>query len=357
MRRAGEAMLRAVRQAGYIVLTLWGVVTLLFFLFNVLPGDPSRMLTGQRADQATLDNIRRDLGLDLPLGRQYALYVNDLLPLSLDRSGDAARYPAAAALASLGTWRLVAKAPYLRTSYQTRQPVGAMVAKAAPASLALATAAILITIAAGIPLGMACAARRGSRFDQLCLTLTSLGMSLPSFFAAILVGWLFAFALGDITGLNLTGGMYRYGIDSKHLAPENLVLPALTLGVRPLSVVVQLTRDSLLSEMRSDYYRAAMAKGLDARQALRRHALRNALNPVVTAISGWFASMLAGMVFVEYIFGWKGIGYMLVDSLNQYDFPVVMGCILLIAAVFIGANLLTDAAYRALDPRIRISKP
>jgi len=182
-----------------------------------------------------------------------------------------------------------------------------------------------------------------------------LGMSLPSYFAAILMAWIFAFLLKDYTGLSITGSLFEYDLNGKYLAPQNIILPGITLGLRPLSVVVQLTRNSLDQQMKQNYFRTARAKGLSVNQAIRRHALKNALNPVVTAISGWFASMIAGMVFVEYIFSWKGIGFMLVEALNQYDFPVVMGCILIISTIFIGINYLTDFVYTLLDPRIRLS--
>ncbi len=337
----------------YILLILWGVVTLLFFLFNILPGDPARMLTGQRTDKATVDNIKRDLGLDLPVWQQYFLYLNDVSPLSIDKRSEQARY-GGITLLPLDTKRIALKMPYLRKSYQTKQPVSQMIWQAAPASLLLAYTSILLAIVVGIPLGVVSAMKADSWIDKLSLSVSSIGMSLPSFFSAILIGWIFAYLLGNLTGLNLTGSLYEYSLDSKHLALHNLILPTITLGIRPLSVVVQLTRNSLLTEMKSDYFRTARAKGLSYRKAIWKHALLNSLNPVVTALSGWFASMLAGMVFVEYIFAWKGIGYMLVDSLSQYDFPVVMGCILFISVIFIIMNNLTDLAYKILDPRIRI---
>jgi peptide/nickel transport system permease protein len=340
-------------ESGYILLILWGVVTLLFFLFNILPGDPARMLTGQRTDKATVENIKRDLGLDLPLWKQYFLYINDVSPLSIDQRTENARYQGIT-LIPVASKRVVLKMPYLRKSYQSKQPVSEMIWKAAPASLLLAFTSILLAVIVGIPMGVVSAMKADTWIDRLSLSFSSIGMSLPSFFAAILIGWIFAYVLGNITGLNLTGSLYEYGADSRYLALQNLILPTITLGIRPLSVVVQLTRNSLLTEMKSDYFRTARAKGLSINKAIWKHALRNSLNPVVTALSGWFASMLAGMVFVEYIFAWKGLGYMLVDALNQYDFPVVMGCILFISVIFIAINNLTDLAYKILDPRIRI---
>ena len=191
----------------HIILILWGVVSLLFFLFNILPGDPARMLTGQRTDKATVDNIKRELGLDMPLGKQYALYLNDLSPLGLDKKPPYERYKSLTLL-PLGNYKLTLKFPYLRKSYQTKQHVSQMIGKAALPSLLLAFSSILFAVMVGIPIGVLSAAKPNSWFDRTALSVSSLGMSLPSFFAAILIGWLFAYVLGQFTGLNLTGSMY-----------------------------------------------------------------------------------------------------------------------------------------------------
>ena len=182
-------------------------------------------------------------------------------------------------------------------------------------------------------------------------------MSLPSFFASIIMAWLFGFVLHNYTGLNMTGSLYEvddYGRGS-FLQLKNLILPALTLGIRPLSVIIQLSRNSLLEVLSMDYIRTATAKGLSKFTIIFKHALRNALNPVVTAVSGWFASLLAGAVFVEYIFAWNGIGKEIVDALNKMDLPVVMGAVLFIASIFVIINILVDLIYGWLDPRIKIS--
>lgn len=181
-------------------------------------------------------------------------------------------------------------------------------------------------------------------------------MSLPSFFAAILFAWIFGFLLHEFTGLNMTGSLY--GVDDfgngSHLQWRNIILPAIVLGIRPLGVVIQLMRNSLLEVLSQDYIRTARAKGLSEIRIIRKHALKNALNPVVTAISGWFASMLAGAVFVEYIFGWNGLGKEVVEALNTLDLPVIMGSVLVIAATFVVINILVDVIYAWLDPRIRL---
>ena len=181
-------------------------------------------------------------------------------------------------------------------------------------------------------------------------------MSLPSFFAAILIAWFFAYVLADYTHLNMFGNLYTvddYGT-GEYLDIKNLILPALTLGIRPLETLTQLTRNSLLEALSQDYLRTAKAKGMSLGRVVFRHALRTALNPVVTSASGWLAGLLAGAVFVEYVFDWKGMGVVIVNGLDQYDFPVVMGAILFICVLLIVINILTDILYAVLDPRVRI---
>jgi len=349
-------------QVGYAVLVLYGVVSLVFLLFIILPGDPAQMMVGQRSDEQTLTNIRNEYGFSEPVGVQYLMYLNDLSPIGIivkNASGfapTADRFEHYKTLLPLGKHtRLVLKFPYLRNSYQSKQSVNELLMNALPQTLILALVSIAIAAFFGIIMGLVAAYFKGTVFDKGLVSLTALGMSLPSFFAAILMGWIFAYLLESYTHLNLTGSLYEMNAitGAQHLALYNLILPALTLAIRPLSVFIQLTRNSLLHETTSDYFVTALAKGNSKIGAMRNHALKNALNPVITVISGWFASMLAGVVFVEYIFGWKGIGQLLVNALNNYDFPVVMGCILTIAFLFLLINMSVDVIYRWLDPRIR----
>ena len=181
-------------------------------------------------------------------------------------------------------------------------------------------------------------------------------MSLPSFFVAILNAWIFAFVLVKFTGLNMSGSLYwvdDFG-NGSYLELKNLILPAFTLGLRPLAIIVELTRNSLLEVMTQDYIRTAKAKGLSKSRIILKHALKNALNPVVTAVSGWLASLLAGAVFVEFVFDWKGIGVVIVNAIDKYDFPVVMGAVLFISIILIFINFFVDIIYGLLDPRIRL---
>ena len=181
-------------------------------------------------------------------------------------------------------------------------------------------------------------------------------MSVPSFFSAILFAWFFGFVLHKYTNLEMTGSLYElddFG-EQIHIKWKNLILPAFVLGIRPLAVVIQLMRNSLLEVFNQDYIRTAKAKGLSQFQIIKNHAIKNALNPVVTAISGWFASMLAGAVFVEYIFGWNGLGKEIVNALNTLDLPVIMGSVLIIALLFIIINIFVDIIYGWLDPKVKL---
>jgi peptide/nickel transport system permease protein len=182
-------------------------------------------------------------------------------------------------------------------------------------------------------------------------------MSVPSFFSAIIFAWIFGFLLKDFTGLEMSGSLYElddYG-ESFHLKLKNLLLPSLVLGIRPLAVISQLMRNELLNILNQDYIRTAKAKGLSKFYVIKNHAIKNSLNPVVTAISGWFASLLAGAVFVEFIFGWNGIGKEIVNALNLLDLPVIMGSVIVIAFMFILINIFVDIIYIKLDPRVKLN--
>lgn len=350
-----------IRKILYSLAVLWGVVTLVFFLFNIVPGDPVRMMLGQRADEADVQAIREELGLNQSILKQYADYLNDLSPLSFyendgakpDKYDDFKHY---CVLAKIGDVDMVLKTPYLRYSYQSKRPVGTILSEAFPNTLILAAAAISFALIVGVLIGILTAVYNTEFLNKLTLFITTIGMSLPSFFAAILVAWLFGYVWESFTGLSMTGNLYSvddYG-NGAYLDLKNLILPAFTLGLRPLAVVVELTRTSLLEAISMDYIRTARAKGLKQWRVVTVHALRNAMTPVVTAISGWFASLLAGAVFVEYVFDWKGIGVIIVDALDTFDFPVIMGAVLLIGFMLIIINIVVDIIYGVLDPRVRV---
>jgi peptide/nickel transport system permease protein len=420
------------KKIGYGLLVLWGVVTLVFAIFSINPGDPAAMLLGQRADEEAIERVRRELALDLPWHQQYALYLNDVSPLSVHSTEEGSRIyldPEKynyAQLLQIGETALVVKTPYLRRSYQSKKQVSEIIAEALPGTVVLAVGAIFFALVFGILLGVLTAVHKGRFIDGFSLFAAVLGMSAPSFFSAIIISWIGGYLwsvqttlpaipvvlaliglalsffrkprtwiksvewliIGGLiglallvinsltallfdfnfllfrdtalvlpgTGLNMTGSLYDVDVfEGEYLALSNLILPMITLGIRPLAIVLQLTRNALLEELSKDYTRTARAKGLSPNAVVFRHALRNALNPVVTAVSGWFASMLAGAVFVEFVFNWKGLGLQVFQSLQNDDFPVVMGSVLVIAASFVVINIFVDVIYGLLDPRVRIN--
>ena len=345
---------------GQSLLVAFGVVTVVFFLFSVLPGDPARMMMGQQEDSELMEVIYKRYGFDKPLGEQYLYYLNDLSPISLHPESGFGRWDkeiySGKAIGKIGSWTLALKWPYLRQSFQrSGVSVGRILGGVLPNTLLLACSAILIAILLGIPMGLLAARFKDGALDRVLVLLSSLGMSLPSFFSAILIAWLFGFVWHEWTGLEMNGSLYEmddYG-EAVRIRWKNLILPALTLGIRPLGVITQLTRGSVLEELQLAYIRNARSKGIEEWRVFLLHALPNALTPVVTAISGWFASMLAGAVFVEYIFGWNGLGKALVEALNLLDLPVVMGAVLIIGLLFVLVNIAVDLTYALIDPRLR----
>ncbi len=337
----------------YGILVMFGVVVLVFFLFQGF-GDPARLTMGQTGDSATIQNIRRQLHLDQPLHRQFLFYLQDVSPVSM-HSADDIREKDLTGIFAGGELKVGVKVPYLGRSYQTRRPVWDVLMEALPGTMLLALSAIVLAVAIGIPLGVLAAVKKDTWLDTSAIFTSILGISAPSFFMGIVIAYLFGFVLSDYTGLHMTGSLYdTEPFEGSTIQLKNLVLPAVTLGIRPLAIITQLTRSAMLDVLNQDYIRTAYAKGLSRRVTVWKHALRNALNPVITAITGWFAELLAGAFFVEYIFGWKGIGKITVDALEKLDFPVVMGSVLITSFFFITVNVLADFLYGVVDPRVRL---
>lgn len=322
------------------------------------------MMLGQRADAESIEIINRDLGRDRPVGVQFINYLNDLAPISIHNNSnhssfyylDTEKYSPYTTLLKIKSTSVVLKTPYLRRSYQTKRKVSEIIATAFPQTALLALAAMSFALIVGIILGIVSALYKDSWIDRITLVLSTLGMSLPSFFAAILIAWFFAYVLADVTHLNMFGNLFtvdNYG-SGEYLDLKNLILPALTLGIRPLATLTQLSKNSMLEALSQDYIRTAHAKGLKFSKVIIHHALRNALNPIITSASGWLAGLMAGAVFVEYVFDWKGMGIVIVDGLEKYDFPVVMGCILFICLLLVIINIITDILYGIIDPRVRL---
>ena len=343
-----------IKRLVYGLLVLIGVVVLVFFLFQGF-GDPTRLIMGQTGDSVTQANIRKELYLDQPKWKQFFLYLNDVSPLCL-HSTEEIKTKNLTGIFVGGEKKLGLKVPYLRRSYQSKREVGSILMQALPGTLLLATAAMIIAIAIGIPLGVVAAVRKNTWIDTSAVFTSIAGISAPSFFMGIIIAYLFGFVLSDWTGLHISGSWFEIDdvTGQKKLSLQNLILPALTLGIRPLAIITQLTRSAMLDVLEQDYIRTAYAKGLSKRVVIWKHGLRNALNPVITAITGWFAELLAGAFFVEYIFGWQGIGKITVNALDKLDYPVVMGSVLVSVTFFIVINVFADMLYGLVDPRVRI---
>ncbi|MCK5210445.1 MAG: ABC transporter permease, partial [Cyclobacteriaceae bacterium] len=320
-------------------------------------GDPVSLIAGQRSDISTRKSITKELGLDKPLHIQFLHYVNDLSFISIHEKSiqNQTNYDYKE-IVNLGKNILVIKWPYMRRSFQTNKKVTEIIYDNIDDTFWLAFSAMLIASVLGITLGIIAALNQNTWLDHLLISVSVLGISIPSFVSAIVMAMVFGYYLSDYTGLNLTGQLWvNHPLRGRELQLQNLILPAITLGIRPLAIIVQLTRSSMLEVLSLDYIRTAYAKGLNKYKVVLKHALKNGLNPVITTVSGWLASLMAGAFFVEYIFDWKGLGFTTIKAVQSLDFPVVMGVTLVVATFFIIINIFVDLLYAAIDPRIRLS--
>ncbi len=289
---------------------LLGVATLVFSLIHLIPGDPAQAMLGEAAPQADVDALRQRLGLDRPLLEQYATFLRGAV------AGD------------------------LGTSLRTGDPVATQLLARLPATAELAAAAMLVAVACSIPLGIVAAVWRGTAVDHGAMTLALTGVSVPNFWLGPLMAILFAVELGWLP-VSGRGGL------------AHLVLPAVSLGAGLAAILARMTRATLLEELREQYVLAARARGASRVRAVLRHAFRNSLIPIVTLLGLQFGAVLTGAVITETIFSWPGVGRLLIQSIGFRDYPMVQGCILLIATTYVAVNLLTDLLYGLLDPRIR----
>ncbi|MEI8052899.1 MAG: ABC transporter permease [Bacteroidota bacterium] len=334
------------------ILVLLGVIILIFTLFQLL-GDPAKLVAGQSGDKKTIDNIQKELNLDKPKWKQLALYINNISPISIYDSSEIKEKKLRGFF--FGKKKILAfKIPYLGKSYQTKKEVTGIIYESIPGTLILALTAMIFACVLGISIGIIAALKKNSWIDHSIIITSITGISAPSFFIAIIIAYFFGIVLHQYTGLNFTGSLYE--IDEvtgvKYMELKNLILPTITLGIRPLAIIVQLTRSSMLDVMNQDYIRTAFAKGLSKREVVLRHGIRNALNPIITTITGWFGELLAGAFFVEFIFGWKGLGKLTIDALEKLDYPIVLGAVLCSSIAFILINILSDFLYKKIDPRI-----
>jgi len=346
-----------IKRISYGLLVLLGVIIVVFLLFHALPGDPVSLIAGQRSDISTRQSITKELGLDKPLHIQFLLYINDLSLISVhvDSESNQEKY-SYREIMNAGNRAIVLKKPYMRRSFQTNKRVTEIIYDNFDDTLWLALTAMVIASILGITIGIIAALNQNTFIDHLFISVSVFGISIPSFVSAIVIAMVFGYYLSDYTGLNLTGQLWvNHPIRGRELQLQNLILPAITLGIRPLAIIVQLTRSSMLEVLSLDYIRTAYAKGLNRYTVVLKHALKNGMNPVITAVSGWLASLMAGAFFVEYIFDWKGLGFTTIKAVQSLDFPVVMGVTLFVAAIFVIINIFVDLMYAAIDPRIRLS--
>lgn len=342
------------KKSKFLFAVLLGLVLFIFVLFQALP-NAEELLTSQRADAKTKQAIVAELGLDQPMHKQAIYYVNDLSLISVyDSTSQKLKYLSGVAL-NHGKWQVWLKLPYLRTSFQSKQPVGGMLFQAFLGTMVLAMAAMLIALMFGIPLGIVAAMQQGKALDHLIVGFSAIGISMPSFFSAMIFSWLFGFVWHEYTHLPMTGSLYEIDElgENRTMVLSNMILPALALGIRPLAVFIQLTRNTMVEMLAQDFVRTARSKGLSKWQATVKHALPNAMNPLITSVGGWFSSLLAGSFFTEYIFQWRGLGKVTIEALQQSDFPVVMGAVLFTACVFFILHTITELLYVWIDPRVR----
>ncbi len=340
------------------LLTTILVVVLISSIIYLAPVDPARLTFGQRSDVKMVEAKKEALGLDQPLHKQLLYYLNDLSPVGIHAKELLNGNPYNdAALISIGNNKaLVIKSPYLRESFQTGAYVSDMLARAIPKTVLLAFSAFFFATFFGILFGIIAALNKNSLLDNGIISFTTVGYSVPSYVSAIVLALIFGYWWRSWTGLNIQGSLVELNdLGEEVIVWKNMILPAIALGIRPLSVITQLTRSAFLDVLSEDFIRTAKAKGLGFTSIIKKHALRNSMNPVLTAVSGWMASLLAGAFFVENVFNFKGLGQLTVTALINYDIPVVLACVVFTSIVFIAINILVDIGYKLLDPKVKLN--
>ncbi len=338
----------------YGLLVVVSVTVLLSSIIFLAPIDPARLTFGQRTDQKTLELKRSQLGLNQPLYVQLLSYLNDISPISAHNTTDLDKLPySKIVLVQAAKTTFILKFPYLRNSFQTGELVAAMIENAFPKTLILSLFAIFIAIILGITLGVVSAVHQNTIIDFCINALSVIGYSLPTYVAAMLLALFFGYYFSHVTNLNLQGSIFEYDdFGNEIIVWKNLILPTIALGLRPVAIISQLTRSIVIENLSQNYIKTAKAKGLRSSIVLFRHVLRNAVNPLITSISGWMASLLAGAFFVESVFNFKGIGDLTVNALLNFDLPVVLGAIIFTSLIFVIINILSDLLNTYLDPRL-----
>ena len=293
---------------------MFGVITVTFSLMYVIPGDPARLMLGQRADIASIEAVRKQLGLDDPIYIQYVHFMGRAIQGDLGRS------------------------------YSSNREVLKTILETFPATALLAVSALILSSIIGILIGLISSVKPYSLRDNLSMLFALFGISFPPFAFGLIIALIF----GSILRWFPISGYINNGFN-------HLILPMLTLALRPLAIIARLTRSSMLDVLGQDYVRTARAKGVSYWRVVIKHALRNALNPVITTISAWLAALLGGAFFIEYIFNWPGIGLLAINSILSLDFPMIQGTVLFTAVIFIIVNMIVDILYAFLDPKVKLS--
>ena len=335
--------------SGFLVVI--GVVCIISSIIYLAPVDPARLTFGQMSEDKAVQQKRKELGLDKALHVQLLYYLQDISPVLvtnthrvLDNTFIDKSF--------LGL-RFIIKSPNLRQSFQTGRDVKEIIYEAIPQTGILAFTALLIASFLGMALGFIAALKKDSLIDQLIISLSTIGYSVPSYVSAIFLAIVFGFFLSDFTHLNLQGSLIDINDAGEDIIVlKNLILPAIALGVRPIAVITQLTRSAVIDVLSFDYIKTAKSKGLNFYTILRKHVLKNALNPIVTTISGWFASLLAGAFFVEFVFNFKGLGFTTVMALINYDIPVLLACMIFVSIAFVIINIFVDLTYKMINPTV-----
>lgn len=298
----------------YSLLVIIGVITVTFALLYIVPGDPARMLLGQRADEESVKRVKEELGLDKPITSQYFSFLGKAVQGDLGRS------------------------------YATNREVVSTILEKFPATALLAISALILSSVIGVIIGVISAVRSYSFVDNATMVFALIGISIPQFVFALLMALVFGSILKwfPISGY-ITDGW------------NHLILPMVTLALRPLAIIARITRSSMLDVMNQDYIRTAKAKGLSEKKVVFKHTLRNALTPVVTTLSASLAATLGGTFFIEYIFNWPGIGLLAIDSILKLDFPMIQGTVLFSAIIFVVINFFVDIIYAFLDPKVKLA--
>lgn len=295
---------------------LLGVITITFVFMYILPGDPAKFILGQRTDEQSVEAVKKELGLDKPIYFQYADYITNVI------KGD------------------------LGKSYITNRSVSNTLLEKIPATFILSFTAMFLSAVFGICAGVLSAVKKQTLIDSMAMFVSLFGISIPQFVLGLFIVFIFA---SQINLLPASGYLTE--------GPEYIILPALTLSLRPMAIIARMTRSSMIDELSKEYIRTAESKGLSKITIIFKHALRNALNPVVTTMSSSLAATLGGVFFIEYIFNWPGIGLLAIESIMKLDYPMLQGTVLFTAVVFVFVNFFVDILYAFLDPKVKINIP